>query len=209
MNVDELRALARRWCEYAVDGGNGRTASDPVYQAVTEGRDQGPRYSSCADLAHWLLRRLGVRNAYVNRSESPQGWKAAVNVSRLVRKPIGTCMPAREPTKEERFRTGDVLVVWSRPDTRDAHVLVVNEHSATTLTSWDYGQGPMSAEAWKHADHIEGMRRTRAMRWKGGKYVLEDGRTVQSVLTLTDALEYAEKTTELVEPDEPPGELMV
>lgn len=48
MKPEERRRIAREWCDFAI----GRTPSDPVYRWVTEGRDPGPIYSSCGDLAH-------------------------------------------------------------------------------------------------------------------------------------------------------------
>jgi hypothetical protein len=39
--IAEYRSLARKLCEFACDGYNGRPESDPVYQDVTEGRDVG------------------------------------------------------------------------------------------------------------------------------------------------------------------------
>lgn len=51
---------------------SGRNEDDPIYQGVTEGRDVPPfreKYSSCGDLAHWLLFRLGSRLEMINRKE--------------------------------------------------------------------------------------------------------------------------------------------
>ncbi len=116
----EASSLARYLCEYACNGSRGRPEKgDPVYDAVTEGRDFGAGYSSCADLAHWLLFRLGVRSKLVNRKEH-QGWVSGVNVARLA-----WCQYAHVPNANDRFSSGDILVVWNLPDGCDAHVTVV------------------------------------------------------------------------------------
>lgn len=98
------------------------------YMAVVEGRDW-KGYSSCADLAHWLLYRLGCRQPWINRAEHKSGdmgkpgWDVAVNVGRFAfsapnsvrRTPVPGYMIA-EP--------GDILIVWNREDTTDSHVMV-------------------------------------------------------------------------------------
>lgn len=65
---------------------------DAVYRAVTEGRqdlarDRGYPYSSCGDLAHWLLYRLGVRDRDVINRDECGGWRVGENISRLAGHP--------------------------------------------------------------------------------------------------------------------------
>lgn len=146
-----LRTAAVMLVLFAVNGDMGRNVGDPVHEWVTEGRRrewerahargdawaQGTPYSSCGDLAHWLLMMLGCRNErYVNRTgdcgEVP--WKATVNITRLV------ALPAYQPAKSAAGRTpqsGDILHV-AGPD----HVAVVDEWNEATgeVTSADYGQ---------------------------------------------------------------------
>lgn len=125
-----------------------RSKNDPVYLEVVEGRDVGPRrkrYSSCADLAHWLVFRLGVRAHWINRDEH-RGFKDVVNLSR-----IAYCPEAETPRRiDHAFEPGDLLVLWNRADTSDAHVNVCLEHDTTArqLLTGDYGASGMSTVDW-------------------------------------------------------------
>jgi hypothetical protein len=135
--LHRLRLLAVRWCEYACNGSKGRPEhGDPVYDWVTEWRDGGDWYSSCADLAHWVLYRIGVRSSWINRQEH-NGFVVGAGVSRLCWK-----APAFSPSGSESLLAGDIVVTWAKPDTSDAHVSVVIEHEreAGRLLSADYGQ---------------------------------------------------------------------
>lgn len=135
----EYTALAVELVEYACGYGKGRPESDPVYQAVTEGRDRGAAqkgYSSCGDLAHWLYFRLGVRSKWLNRVEH-LGWKTGANVSRLA----WEAPHVTDPATSERFGAGDVGIIWSKPTGTDAHVLVVLEdQQPRALFVGEYGQ---------------------------------------------------------------------
>ena len=117
----ERRKLAAELLEWACYPG-AESEDDPRYQQVVEGRDSGAaqkRYSSCADLAHWLLFRLGARFVWINRDEL-DGWRMGANVSRLVR-------PGRKtPPKPAELDAGDTLIIandW--PSGRDSHVVCV------------------------------------------------------------------------------------
>jgi hypothetical protein len=173
MSLDRIaayRLLARVLVNHACGGSAGRPESDPVYRDdVTEGRDAGAMqraYSSCGDLAHWLLYRLGVRESWINRREHYRGWRAGENIAAFCWRPC----PSRRPHVAERFGAGDVLVIYSQPDSSDAHALVVLEHEGDYILSGDYGQ-PGGA-----------LRRRRLSGQDLG------GRTIQHVLTLPMAL---------------------
>jgi hypothetical protein len=138
--IDALRALAKPLLEYACDGG----AVDEFhahYARVTEGRDVGKmraKYSSCGDLAHWLLYSLGVRLALVNRKDH-QGWRMGMNVSML-----SGIQGAANVGNLDGFRPelGDILIVWNTPGGYDAHVICVLDYDAELqlLTTAEYGQ---------------------------------------------------------------------
>lgn len=200
--VELGRALARQLMEHAVGGVSGVQVTAPIYRIVTEGRDPGPWYSSCADLAHWLLWCLGVRCAFVNREENG-GFRSKATVNLLLAKPVGSGAEgcARLPTPREHFETGDIIIAWARPDAADAHVMVVDSFDGKTLRTWDYGQASTKPEAWRtNRKHIEGRRRARrAYALASGLWRLEDGKTVRSVLPLADVLEHASANGKLVE----------
>lgn len=138
--IDARRELVRPLLEWATEGGR-TNERHPHYTAVTEGRDPAdPKYSSCGDLAHWLLFRLGCRQPWINRREHV-GWGVGQNVSRLA---FGAPTGVRrtEPRPGSPLDTGDVLIVWNRADGTDAHVMVVYEFTASPfrLTVGEFGQ---------------------------------------------------------------------
>lgn len=160
MTHDHRIALVPALLDYACGDGKGRPhLGDPVYDAVVEGRQRqteqlraawekrdpatrGPKpfYSSCGDLAHWLLYRLGVREPWLNRAEH-RGWRPARNVTLLVcRAQYGTNALAEVATANDRYAPGDILVVnTATPAT--THVVVVREHpDPDTLVVGEYGQ---------------------------------------------------------------------
>lgn len=169
---------------------------DPIYNAVTERRHAravltNQFYSSCGDLAHWFLYRLGVRFDWINRDEH-DGWHYAGqpghptwdnNVTTLVSRQVHGVNPyAYRPDPTDLFfACGDVLVVncATPPST---HVCVVFEHKPEeqTITTADYGQPGA------------------ALRRK--QYTIEDGRVklgsrwLDSVLPIIDVLEAADST---------------
>ena len=140
-DVDALRLHVKPLLEWACAGG-ALDEDRPHYQAVTEGRDRGTaqdRYSSCGDLAHWLLYRLGCRQHWVNRKEN-LGWRQGTNVGDLA---FGAPTSVRRtPRPGARFDTGDVVIIWNRADGTDAHVMVVYEFglSPLRLVVAEYGQ---------------------------------------------------------------------
>lgn len=180
MNISERRQLALEYLAAATNDDKGRCEGDQVYIAVTEERDTGRSYSSCGDLAHWLLYRLGVRLSCVNRAEH-RGWRSGANISWLA---FG-CVATRNPMVSEQFSPGDILFIWNRPDGTDAHALVVREHNGAELLTAEYGQ-PGGAQC----------RRT-FLKGKVGN------RKLQKVLPLADVVMLAGSRGELVEPQSP------
>lgn len=129
----------------ATNDEHGRDELDPFYRIVTENRD-GPtpalraRYSSCADLAHWLLRSLGVRADWLNRDDDAdaQRWRVGVNLNWLCAKPIGKC-PIAHTKLQGDPAPGDVFV---ESNAYGGHVFCAVSYDAATdtLTSAEYGQ---------------------------------------------------------------------
>jgi hypothetical protein len=66
-----------------------------------------------------MLFRLGCRHKLINRKEHP-GWATGVNLSRIAWSPFTSAAKSTD-----RYEPGDILVIWARPDTKDAHVTVV------------------------------------------------------------------------------------
>lgn len=180
-DLQTLHAKVIRYLDIATDGTKGRPEGDPIYQAITEGRDFGRGYSSCGDLCHWLLYRMGVRLDWLNREENGM-WKQGKNISRLVFGP-----PSRNPLVGERYSTGDILCTWDKEDSSDAHVFVVREHVEDKILSADYGQPG-------------GAIRMRGLDWRNRTL---GGKRLRRVLPLVDVLIEAERAGALVEPEDP------
>jgi len=121
-----FRLAASALLTYAVNG-SVRSTSDPVYRSIVESR-LGPKYSSCGDLAHWFLYRLGVRAPWINRAEfkAPlgHGWRVGLNLNLLTAPPVGACTQATavRPVKSSDadavaheaipdFESGDVFLI--------------------------------------------------------------------------------------------------
>ena len=183
-----VRGFATELLNYAcAKWTGGRDENDPVYREVTENRDIGAMqqsYSSCGDLAHWVLYRLGCRSKFVNRKEH-LGWKPGKNVSLLAFAPV-----AEDAKPTDRYAAGDILIIWSREDTTDAHVMVALEHSpsdddgGSLLTCAEYGQpgGKVIAHAMKDP-------------------LMVGRRKIRRVLRLSRVLRAAAEQELLVEPD--------
>lgn len=184
-----LHSQVIRYLDIATNGMSGRPENDHIYQAITEGRDVGAArkgYSSCGDLCHWLLYRMGVRLDWVNREENGL-WKPGRNISRLVYGPS-----ARSPVVGEKYQPGDILCIWDKEDSSDAHVFVVWEHHDDKVVSADYGQPG-------------GSMRMRGLDWRTRTL---GGKRLRRVLPLLDVLIEAEKAGALVAPEDP-GEWLV
>lgn len=115
------------------------------YMSVVEGRDW-PHYSSCADLAHWLLFRLGCRQEWINRYEhkvgdlGAPGWDDQVNVGRLAFSAPSTVL--RSPFPGIMASPGDIFVQWNDPRGKDAHVFLCRREQRLPgqMTIAEYGQ---------------------------------------------------------------------
>lgn len=169
-------------CEYACGWEHGRDKLDTVYLQVTERRDgpgpaQRKAYSSCGDLAWWMLYRLGLRKPWMNRAATGT-YNIGMNVADLTGSPItrsamATVVP--EP--------GDICEVWNLPSTSDAHVLVVLGPGPTKdqLRTANYGAGGMSAATSPGAA-------IRNSRWTPPPSPIIGTRKLQRIIKLADAI---------------------
>jgi hypothetical protein len=144
-DLDRAQKLAQTLLSKAVNDEHGRDESDPFYKVVTENRD-GPtpklraKYSSCADLAHWMLRCLGVRADWLNRNDDGDAhpWRNGVNLNWLCPPPIGKCALAHSKLVADPA-PGDVFVESNQ---FGGHVFCVIAYDAEAdmLTTAEYGQ---------------------------------------------------------------------
>jgi hypothetical protein len=142
---EEIREAAVILAKYAVQDENGknRNVDDPIHDWVTEGRRKkneirkkkgSPEvnYSSCGDLAHWLLYRLGNREKFLNRNEAFGCWKIGVNLSRLYWS--NYFIKFKKDQKEEP-EIGDIIYL-NKPD----HVEILLEKKEDVWIVAAYGQ---------------------------------------------------------------------
>jgi hypothetical protein len=174
LTLDVWRAAAVALCEYACGREAGRSKDDAVYLEVTEkrdgpGPDQRRRYSSCGDLAHWLYKRLGVREEWLNRADDDAfgPWRPGANISRLWG---GACPFDQVPPDDPEWlpQAGDVVLIWNTGV--DAHVMVALGRDGPALRTANYGAGGMSPLAspgakigrkpltFQHGKHFYGTR---------------------------------------------------
>ena len=177
--------MAADWLQWACGPKQAVDQHDPIYQQVTEGRDKPTKgYSSCGDLGHWILYRLGARLPWVNRAEH-LGWRVGKNVSALCWGPA----PARDYAPGMKLEAGDIVIIWGRPDGTDAHVMCVVDHDpgARVLCTAEYGQPGGALRNHVYNDDNGGM--------KFGR------RSVHKVLLLKDVIAQADASGDLVEPE--------
>ncbi len=190
------RKLAKEFLVMATRGTRGRRQYDPLFEAVTEKR-QTAKYSGCADLAHWLLYRLGFRQDWVNRWEH-KGWKVARNLSLLCCREAGGANPvAMPPVVGQAVGPGDILVVNVQAPAR-SHVVVIADQGVlgdgAALGTAEYGQfdakyGRASGKMFKRSVRVA----------KSGKIRLGSS-SVDSLLSLERLLR---ETAQTVDPDDP------
>lgn len=143
---DRRRDVALVLAAHATQDGRGRDVGDPVHEEVTEGRRKANEerrargspevaYSSCGDLPHWMLDRLGCTDErLVNRTDDggQTPWKIGANLTRIVNAP-GFVRAGGRRTPQP----GDVLFLMNR---FGGHVCVLVSWSSTHCTTDDYGQ---------------------------------------------------------------------
>lgn len=171
------RDLALALAAYAVNDGQGRDAGDPVHELVTEGRTLANEqrrakgspevpYSSCTDLATWVLTSMGCTDeSLINRSDDGGRipWQIGASLPRLVRAPS-----YQQAAAGGAPAPGDILFLTDR----GGHVAVLRvwDELAGLATTDDYGQP-------------YGRRRHRTLRRQGGVWTL-DGRPLGGWLDL-------------------------
>ena len=148
------RLAAVAYASYACGGKAGRSKDDPVYDAVTEGRDRGAArrsYSSCGDLGHAMLEALGVRAPWLNRKSLGQ-YRVGMNLSLFNYSAPARYAWFRSPHVALAYdwapEPGDILIVANSPTGVDGHCLVVLDTSLSgEVATANYGAGGMSAAA--------------------------------------------------------------
>ncbi|HEY6824144.1 MAG TPA: hypothetical protein VI195_06865 [Steroidobacteraceae bacterium] len=187
-------------CEYACGWDKGRGKDDPVYLEVVEHRDVPPmraKYSSCGDLAWWLLYRLGLRKPWMNRAAN-HTYNIGMNVADL-----SGCPAHIVPGADFVPEPGDILEIWNRPGGEDAHVcVVVAVPFFEKITLANYGAGGMSPSAWPGANiHDADWRHSVAGHYVGTRRLQRVVRLASIVPLLTEQVDLtgARVTGELID----------
>lgn len=178
-------------CEYACGYDKGRGKDDPVYLDVVEYRDVPPNrahYSSCGDLAHWLLERLGLDEPWVNRA-SLGHYHVGANVSLLASSPVHRLPGGADWSP----RPGDILEIWNAAGGSDAHVCVYLGPGSTPghARIGNYGAGGMSAAVSPGANISD-----TAFTLQAGAWILGH-RKVQRVIPLAAAVLLSKRPPDL------------
>jgi hypothetical protein len=188
LSISEYRDLAVKLLDVATAWGAGRPLEDPVYKMITEGRDRSVgSYSSCGDLAHWLWHALGVRLPWINRGDR---YKMGANIWKITEHSDPAAL-------DDHYERGDVLLIWNRQDTSDAHALVVLEHMPDgrhVLVSADAGQSHGPSKEMRTRMRTRGLKRVAAY---DRPQILRDfwsaeGRPIRRVARLESILEAAD-----------------
>ena len=117
-------------------------------------------YSSCGDLAHWMLYCLRCRDDRINRNEH-KGWRGQVNLSLLVRSPW--YVPFGSPVEGPSI--GDIIYVANTDFDGHVAVLLSIEDAQQWVTA-DYGQPYGLRRVCQVRDTIQG-RIVRGKRLRG------------------------------------------
>lgn len=133
---DALRAEAVRIAHHACDGDRGRVFGDPIFNAVTEGRQRWKGYSACGDLCQYVLRELGLRDERIVNRDDDDGvvpWQIGKNLSKLV---FGSGSAFVWAYGNRRPKPGDILYM-----SKSEHVAVLESLDETggRITTFDYG----------------------------------------------------------------------
>lgn len=162
INEDVLREAAVWNAAWATNDGAGANLDDPRHEEVTEGRRKQYEvalkaglewakkmrggYSSCGDLLHWLLRKLGVRDeALVNRTDDggTHPWLPGANPS------LGSHAHAALRPITERPQPGDLVM---NNNAYGGHMYVVRSIDEDgTMVTEDYGApyGKRRTKKWE------------------------------------------------------------
>lgn len=86
LDADLVRGAMLANARLATNDSAGRNQGDTLFEEITEGRQRCRGYSSCGDLIHWCLRRIGLRDERILNREDDQGdvtWRVSRNISLL------------------------------------------------------------------------------------------------------------------------------
>lgn len=202
------KARALEFCDFIVDGTDGRLREDPVIQAVTEGHGG----SSCGFLPHFLAYALGVRERWVNRAApGAGGYRDGENLSLLFGATWGGAGPkcARRVTSGQLFKAADVLIIEDPAKPNDDHVLVcAKDFDGDVLYSYDMGQRGAPPERPGLSPHRDARFCERAMRlepngrWETRPEVAA-GAQIWASISLPELIAEARANGRLVEPLDP------
>lgn len=142
-------------------------AGSAAFEEIAQGRERQTRiYSSCGDLAHWLLWRLGYKGPVLNRNVPSLGlkWQMGMNIGRIryTGERQGLWVPF---TRGSLPALGDICMITDPavPNREHVFVALAVDGVRRLVTSGDAGQ--VNAKGQQCARFVN-------------RTVLENGRTV-------------------------------
>jgi hypothetical protein len=198
-------STAQDWyvCHYVVELARSVVpcdAADARMHLVCQGRHTAPKYSSCADLGHFVLWALGVcDDRIINRTDAELGitWRSGVNISELRdgARALGCWRDTmRAADVDARPEAGHIVLVGDRTGFgEEEHCFVVLAVEGDTIVSADLGQ--KHPDTGKQAGRII----TRTASVRGGRLCIGSRRCLGWVLP-----EHAPRTRNALELPEAP-----
>lgn len=170
-----VRSAIVELARFACNGTTGRQKGDPVFERVTEGRQEcwtvdGKRrcYSACGDLPHFVawcaaggvvdFREVRQSLGWINRAEA-WGWRVGWNLIKLHAETGAAWFRHRKigDGVRQATRPGDV---WLIGEYGNEHGFVVESIEGDVVNSFDFGQFFELAGVWEHG----GKARSRSLR---------------------------------------------
>jgi hypothetical protein len=116
---------------------------DTIFSYVTQGRQRFKGYSSCGDLAHFVLYAMGCTDKRIlNRTDAELGtsWEVGKNISKLVSG--AKALECWRTLQDGLPQKGDIVLIGDFSKKQMEHVCVVKEwlEGGTPVTTYDYGQ---------------------------------------------------------------------
>lgn len=129
------RAAACALAWWAVGGSAGARCGDIEHETVTEGRKRtaGVFYSTCGDLPHFILERLGLTARFVNRAARAGGYVIGRNITALT-------LQRSAHVDNDEAQAGDVLHFVDPATPNSDHVAVLLGRDDSSLILAEYGQ---------------------------------------------------------------------
>ncbi len=136
----QVTTLARAYAGYSI--------GDSLFDEVTQGRAGAPLYSSCGDLANFLLYRMGNRDPKMVNRQVPQAgltWTPSLNINKPTLRAKQTGAWVQPSADNPLPKPGDIFLIGEYSPTEhdkehQEHIGIVLSVDGNKVTTADYGQ---------------------------------------------------------------------